>query len=110
MTDPGPNSRRISSVACVRLHVLQIILISFVIISITMRHLTAMTRAAALAALLGGAAGMGSCAANVDASDGFNLRMLNASTGAQCLDGSPAGFYLRSGVVTSWVIEMEGGG
>jgi hypothetical protein len=43
-------------------------------------------------------------------SDGFVLHMLDAGTGALCLDGSPGGFYLRNGTQTSWMIELEGGG
>lgn len=54
------------------------------------------------------------CAAAVrltpSASDGFVLHLFNNNTGAVCLDGTPAGYYERPGLVDSWMIELEGGG
>lgn len=43
--------------------------------------------------------------------DGFTLELLDVATGAQCLDGSAAGFYHRPGASNaSWLVHFEGGG
>lgn len=43
--------------------------------------------------------------------DGFRLHLLDAATGALCLDGSAAGFYHRPGASNaSWIVHFEGGG
>jgi len=41
--------------------------------------------------------------AKAGVSDGFVLQMLTSAPDAVCLDGSPSGFYLRNGTVSSWV-------
>ena len=55
-------------------------------------------------------------------STSLDLILLNTSTGAQCLDGSPSGFYLGVGMTTEqvvednqdgrgdWVVYLQGGG
>jgi hypothetical protein len=44
--------------------------------------------------------------------DEFSLKLLDESTGALCLDGTPGGFYLRPSPTNSpnWLIHFEGGG
>lgn len=43
-----------------------------------------------------------------------NLFLLDAATGARCLDGSPSGFYFQAALTSegnsSWVIHLQGGG
>lgn len=43
----------------------------------------------------------------------MHLTLLNDSTGARCLDGSPGGYYHRPGVgdnATKWLLVLQGGG
>eukprot|EP00666_Eupelagonemidae_sp_cell4sb_P001038 gene1038-6767_t len=52
------------------------------------------------------------CCSSAAAADGFKLQLLDPSTGALCLDGTPGGYYSRPGTTEpkSWVVHFEGGG
>jgi hypothetical protein len=45
-------------------------------------------------------------------SDGFSLKLLDSSSGALCLDGTPGGFYLKPSLTNSpnWLIHFQGDG
>lgn len=42
--------------------------------------------------------------------DGFELHLLDKESGAMCLDGTPAGYYIRRGHPNKWLVHLQGGG
>eukprot|EP01062_Namystynia_karyoxenos_P003806 TRINITY_DN11356_c0_g1_i2.p1 TRINITY_DN11356_c0_g1~~TRINITY_DN11356_c0_g1_i2.p1 ORF type:complete len:394 (+),score=84.21 TRINITY_DN11356_c0_g1_i2:69-1184(+) len=62
-------------------------------------------------ALLAGLAAAAAAGPPPGSSDLLSLRLLNSSTRAACLDGSPAGYYARPGSDSSrWILWLQGGG